>query len=94
MSKLERWALATLIYTICVSLFRHSLWMGLNEITILLSLFENIIAIIAFFPAFIFHKTCVTPDKSWVWYIPLAGWVLYAVICFIFKILSLTILFL
>ena len=86
MTKLERWALGTLFYTICVSIFRYSLVLGFNEFTILLSLFENIIAIIAFFPAFLFHKTCVTPSKSWIWYVPLAGWIVYAVVCFIFAL--------
>lgn len=92
MTRVEKWALSLLLYTVAVSIFRHSLWLGLSQFAIIVGLFENIVAIIFFIPAFVFHKTNVTPEKSWYWSIPLGVWLGYSIVCFLLKIFLLTFL--
>lgn len=90
MKHIEKWALSLLLYSFIISAFRHSLWCGLNEACLLMGLVENLAIILAFVPVFIFHKLNVTPEKSFVWNLPLLAWIIYALICNILKIILLT----
>lgn len=90
MTKIEKWALSLLAYSFFVSIVRHSLWLGINSMTLLVATFEMAITLVAFLPIFVFHKCLVTPKSHWAMNIPLALWMGYATFCMLVKIINLT----